>query len=167
MSEQAVLGGGCFWCLEAVFQRRQGVIGVASGYAGGHPERPSYKEVCSGKTGHAEVISIIFDTERVTFEELLELFWRSHDPTTLNRQGADTGTQYRSIILTTNEDQAETAAASIGEAQKHFSSKIVTEVKPLERFWEAEPEHRNFYNNDPNHPYCQMNILPKLKKLQL
>lgn len=164
-NEIAVLGGGCFWCVEAVFQRLPGVAAVASGYAGGQTAAPSYKDICRGDTGHAEVIRVEFEPEKISYAEILDMFWRAHDPTTLNRQGADSGTQYRSVILTASDAQAKTAAESKTAAQKHFGAPITTEIAPLEKFWPAEPEHQNFYNRNKYHPYCMFNVVPKLKKL--
>ena len=161
----AILGGGCFWCLEAVFQRSNGVLSVISGYAGGKTSCPSYKEICGGDSGHAEVIEVKFNPDIISYADIVDLFWRAHDPTTLNRQGADTGTQYRSIILTTSTQQAQTAQESKNAAMKHFPQPIVTEILPLTRFWAAETEHQNFYNRNKYHPYCLFNIIPKLKKL--
>lgn len=165
--ESAVLGGGCFWCLEAVFQRQKGVASATSGYAGGTTREPTYKEVCGGGTGHAEVIQVQFDPRAVSYSELLDLFWRAHDPTTRDRQGADVGPQYRSIILFSSEKQAEEAARSKESAQENFSSVIVTEIAPLSEFWPAEKDHHNFYNRNRGHPYCLFNIVPKLEKLGL
>lgn len=166
-NEFAVLGGGCFWCVEAVFQRRAGVLSVASGYAGGNTSAPSYKDICGGNTGHAEVVRVEFNPAEVSYAEILDLFWRAHDPTTPNRQGADTGTQYRSIILTADDAQAKAAAQSKTAAQEYFSAPIATEIAPLDKFWPAEPEHQNFYNRNKFHPYCMFNIIPKLKKLKI
>lgn len=164
-TEFAVLGGGCFWCVEAVFQRLSGVRAVVSGYAGGDTVAPSYKDICRGDTGHAEVIQIEFRPAEVSYAEILDMFWRAHDPTTLNRQGADSGTQYRSIILTTSPEQARAAEDSKTLAQKHFRAPITTEIAPLQKFWAAEKEHQNFYNRNAAHPYCAYNIIPKLQKL--
>lgn len=164
-NEIAVLGGGCFWCVEAVFQRLPGVLAVVSGYAGGQTSAPTYKDICRGDSGHAEVIQVEFAPDKVSYAEVLDAFWRAHDPTTLNRQGADKGTQYRSVIYTTSDAQAQTAADSKQLAQKHFSTPIVTEVSPLEKFWAAEKEHQDFYNRNAAHPYCIYNIIPKLQKL--
>lgn len=161
----ATVGGGCFWCLEAVFQRINGVSRVVSGYAGGRTENPNYREVCGGNTGHAEVIQIEFDPATVSYEKLLEVFWKCHDPTTLNRQGADTGTQYRSIILTHDEDQKKIAIASRAAAEKNFDSPIVTEIVPLTKFYAAENYHQDYYNQNGHAPYCQVVITPKLKKM--
>ena len=165
MSEVATLGGGCFWCLEAVYQRIKGVQSVVSGYAGGSVPNPDYRSVCSGKTGHAEVIQIGYDPGQLSFDQILEVFWASHDPTTLNRQGNDVGSQYRSIILTHDEDQDKTARASIEKWQSEFSDPIVTEVTPLKEFYSAEDYHQDYFNQNPGNPYCIFVIQPKLKKL--
>jgi len=166
--ETAVLGAGCFWCVEAVYQRVNGVVAVESGYAGGHVEDPTYNQVVSGKTGHAEVAKVTFDPEEISFEELLEVFWHTHDPTTLNRQGADVGTQYRSIILYHNDKQKEIAEQQIEllEKENYFDKPIVTEVKKFEAFYPAEDYHQDFYKNNPTQGYCRFVIKPKLKKLQ-
>jgi peptide-methionine (S)-S-oxide reductase len=161
----ATFGGGCFWCIEAVFQRIDGVTSVASGYAGGKTENPTYKEVCSGETGHAEVLQIEFDPKKLSYDKLLEVFWLAHDPTTLNRQGNDAGTQYRSIILYHDEGQKAAAEKSKKAAQAQFDSPIVTEITPLKKFYKAEGYHQNYYNNNPNIPYCAFVIRPKLKKV--
>jgi peptide-methionine (S)-S-oxide reductase len=161
----ATFGGGCFWCIEAVFQRIDGVTSVASGYAGGKTENPTYKEVCSGETGHAEVLQIEFDPKKLSYDKLLEVFWLAHDPTTLNRQGNDAGTQYRSIILYHDEGQKAAAEKSKKAAQAQFDSPIVTEITPLKKFYKAEGYHQNYYNNNPNVPYCAFVIRPKLKKV--
>ncbi|HMU85126.1 MAG TPA: peptide-methionine (S)-S-oxide reductase MsrA [Leptospiraceae bacterium] len=161
----ATVGGGCFWCLEAVFQRVNGVSKVVSGYAGGRTENPNYREVCGGNTGHAEVIQIEFDPATISYEKLLDVFWKCHDPTTLNRQGADTGTQYRSIILTHDENQKKLAIASRTAAEKNFDSPIVTEIVPLTKFYAAENYHQDYYNQNGHAPYCQVVIAPKLKKM--
>lgn len=165
-AEVATLGGGCFWCMEAEFQRIPGVISVTSGFAGGTKPNPTYKEVCTGETGHAEVTQIEFDPQKISYEKLLDYFWDAHDPTTLNRQGADTGTQYRSIILYTTEAQKAAAEKSKAEAQKHFKSPIVTEIVPLQKFYKAEDYHQNYYNDNPNQGYCQFVIRPKVEKLE-
>ena len=165
-TEIATLGGGCFWCTEAVFQMLPGVKSVTSGYAGGTKENPTYKEVCSGDTGHAEVIQIEYDPKVVSYEKLLETFWEAHDPTTLNRQGADTGTQYRSIILYSSEAQKAAAEKSKAEAQKHFGQPIVTEIVPLKKFYQAEDYHQDYYRDNPNQPYCRMVIRPKVEKFE-
>lgn len=166
-TEQATLGGGCFWCLEAFFQKVNGVNEVISGYAGGSEENPTYQQVCSGSTGHAEVVQIGFDSDVITYSELLNWFWKMHDPTTLNRQGNDSGTQYRSIILTHNDQQAEIATASMESVQSEFKDPIVTEIKPLETFYAAEAYHQNYYRTNPHQPYCAFVISPKLQKLGL
>lgn len=162
---QATLGGGCFWCVEAVFETEPGVTAVASGYAGGTTVDPSYEDVCSGTTGHAEVVQITFDPAQVTYARLLELFWLAHDPTTLNRQGADQGTQYRSVILYHDAAQKETAEKSKAAAQARFRNSIVTEIAPLETFYPAENYHQDYFRRNGRAPYCQMVISPKLRKL--
>lgn len=164
-TELATLGGGCFWCLEAVFERLPGVKSVASGYAGGHTENPTYEAVCSHTTGHAEVVQIEFDPKEISYEKLLDWFWEAHDPTTMNRQGADVGSQYRSIILYANEAQKIAAEKSKADAQKRLSQPIVTEIAPLTKFYAAESQHQDFFRNNPNHGYCQVVIRPKLEKL--
>jgi peptide-methionine (S)-S-oxide reductase len=163
--ETAVVGGGCFWCLEAVFKRVEGVSSVVSGYAGGTVENPSYDEVCTGNTGHAEVVKVFFDSRKVGYGELLDIFWKAHDPTTLNRQGADVGTQYRSIILFDGEAQRKTAEASLAGAKRSFSRPIVTQVEPLKAFYKAEGYHENYYDGHKGAVYCRLVIAPKLKKL--
>jgi len=167
MSELATFGGGCFWCLEAVFQKLDGVHSVASGYMGGAMKDPDYRSVCSGTTGHAEVVQVGFDPEVITFEELLQWFWRMHDPTTLNRQGNDVGTQYRSVIFYHSEAQREAAKASKTAAQAAFPSPIVTEISAAEAFYVAEDYHQNYFNEHQEAPYCQLLIAPKLDKLGL
>lgn len=164
---QATLGAGCFWCTEAVFQRLPGVVSVMPGYAGGTKPNPTYEEVCTGKTGHAEVAQITFDPSKISYEKLLEVFWEAHDPTTLNRQGADVGTQYRSAIFYHNEKQKLAAEKSKAEAQKLFDDPIVTEIHSLTNFYKAENYHQDYYKNNPNAPYCVFVIKPKLKKLKL
>jgi peptide-methionine (S)-S-oxide reductase len=165
-TEIATLGGGCFWCTEAEFQMLPGVISVTSGYAGGTKENPTYKEVCTGETGHAEVIQIVYDPKVVSYEKLLETFWEVHDPTTLNRQGPDSGTQYRSIILYSNEAQKAAAEKSKAMAQKHFKQPIVTEIVPLTKFYPSEDYHHDYYRTHPNQPYCRMVIRPKVEKFE-
>jgi peptide-methionine (S)-S-oxide reductase len=165
-TETATMGGGCFWCTEAVFQLLPGVKSVVSGYAGGKTENPTYKEVCSGGTGHAEVIQVEFDPSVITYQKVLEAFWEAHDPTTLNRQGADVGTQYRSIILYSNETQKAAAEKSKAEAQKRFERPIVTEIVPLTKFWTAEGYHQDYYRNNSTQPYCQIVIRPKVQKFE-
>jgi len=167
-SATAVFGGGCFWCMEAVFQNLPGITKITSGFAGGTTPNPTYDQVCTGRTGHAEVLQITYDPAKVTYNQLLDLFWRAHDPTTLNRQGADSGTQYRSIILTSSPEQASEAEASKKKAAAQFPDPIVTEIKPLTAFYPAEKYHQNYYNENKNvNPYCQIVIAPKLKKLGL
>jgi peptide-methionine (S)-S-oxide reductase len=164
--EKATLGGGCFWCLEAVFENVKGIEDVISGYAGGLIEHPTYETVCSGTTGHAEVVEIRFDPNIIRFEDILEIFWKIHDPTTLNRQGADIGTQYRSVILYHDENQKELAQKSKELAQKDFSSPIVTEISPLQKFWIAEDYHQDYFKKNPHQGYCQVVVAPKVKKFQ-
>ena len=162
-TEIATLGGGCFWCTEAVFQMLPGVKSVASGYAGGTKENPTYKDVCAGDTGHAEVIQIEYDPKVVSYEKLLETFWEAHDPTTLNRQGNDHGTQYRSIILYSSEAQRSAAEKSKAEAQKALGKPIVTEIVPLKKFYKAEGYHQDYYRDNSNQPYCRMIIRPNVE----
>src|SRR5262245_21242100 len=164
--EVATLGGGCFWCTEAIYQMLPGEKKVTSGYAGGAKENPTYKEVCTGTTGHAEVIQVEFDPKVVSYEKILDTFWEAHDPTTLNRQGNDTGTQYRSIILYQNEAQKKAAEKSKAEAQKHFVQPIVTEIVPLKQFYKAEGYHQDFYRSNPNQGYCRAIIRPKVEKFE-
>ncbi len=163
----ATFGGGCFWCVEAVFERLPGVKSVTSGYAGGITPNPDYKSICGGFTGHAEVVQIEFDPAIITFEKLLEVFWLAHDPTTLNQQGADRGTQYRSVILYHDDEQRTEAEASKVAARAQFNSPVVTEISPLGKFYAAEDYHQDFYRNNPAQPYCLATIPPKLKKLNL
>jgi len=165
-SETAVFGGGCFWCVEGTFQIVPGVTQVVSGYAGGHVENPTYKQVCTGETGHAEVVRVTFDPAKVKFRELVDLFWYMHDPTTLNRQGHDTGTQYRSAIFTMSDAQKKDAEASIAAHQKEFGGKIVTEVKPLTKFYPAEDYHQNFVNGNPDQGYVCAVAKPKIEKFK-
>ena len=165
-TELATFGGGCFWCLEAVFERLDGVKSVTSGYAGGTKENPTYKEVCTGATGHAEVIQIEFDPQKISYEKLLEVFWEAHDPTTMNRQGADAGTQYRSVILYHNDAQKRAAEKSKELAQWRFPRPIVTEIIPLTKFFKAEEYHQDYFRKNPNAPYCAVVISPKLEKLK-
>ena len=167
-SEIATLGGGCFWCVEAVFQRIEGVISVKPGYAGGNIKNPTYKQICTGSTGHAEVAKIEFDPSKITYAQILNVFWQSHDPTTLNRQGNDVGTQYRSVIFFHNKSQEEIAKKSKIDADKsgYWDNEIVTEVTLLNNYYDAEDYHDNYYNNNPNQPYCLFVIKPKLDKLE-
>ncbi len=165
--ELATLGGGCFWCTEAVFQEIRGVEKVVSGYAGGSvPGRPTYREVCSGLTGHAEVVQITFDANQINYETILTIFMTTHDPTTLNRQGADVGTQYRSVIYYSNEEQKNIAESLLKAMSSYFSKPIVTEISPLPIFFAAEAEHQNYYRNNSSQGYCSMVITPKLGKLR-
>lgn len=168
MTELATFGGGCFWCTEAVFQKLRGVSKVVSGYAAGDTDAPTYEQICTGATGHAEVIQITFDPAVISFEDLLAVFFATHDPTTLNQQGADRGTQYRSIILAHNEAQQSAAEKMIEElnASGEFSSPIVTQVEPIPTFYPAEGYHQNYFNANPGQPYCMAVIPPKLAKLQ-
>jgi peptide-methionine (S)-S-oxide reductase len=167
-NEVAVFGGGCFWCTEAVFAGLKGVESVVSGYSGGHAENPTYYEVCSEKTGHAEVIEIKFDPDQVSYNELLEVFFATHDPTTLNRQGADKGRRYRSVILYTGESQRDQAEAFIKDMDGSgaLSNPVVTELAEFEKFYEAEEEHQRFYIENAGTMYCQIVIDPKLKKVR-
>ena len=163
----ATFGAGCFWCVEAVFEQLDGVHAVESGYMGGEVQDPTYREICSGNSGHAEVTQIHYDPKIVSFETLLDWLWRSHDPTTLNRQGADIGTQYRSAIFYHNEAQREAAEASKVVAQKDFTTPIVTEITAATTYYPAEDYHQDYYRLNPNAPYCQIVIRPKLEKLAL
>ncbi len=165
-TQRATFGGGCFWCVEAVFERVGGVKSVTSGYAGGAMPDPNYKEVCNGDTGHAEVIQIEFDPGKLSYDQLLEVFWAAHDPTTLNRQGADEGTQYRSVIFYHDDAQKAAAEKSKVAAQKEYGGKVVTDIKPLTKFYPAEGYHQDYYRNNTHAPYCMMVITPKLKKLE-
>lgn len=164
--EKATFGGGCFWCVEAVFERIDGVADVISGYAGGHTKNPTYYEVTSGKTGHAEVCQITFDPAKISYDELLDIFWQAHDPTTLNRQGNDKGTQYRSAIYFHNNYQQKSVNASIEKAKKLFKDPITTEIKALDQFYVAEVNHQDYFANNPNVPYCTFVIAPKINKLE-
>lgn len=167
--EKATLGGGCFWCLEAVFERIDGVKSVTSGYAGGTVANPTYKQVCTGTTGHAEVVQIEYDPKIVTYEQLLDVFWECHDSTTLNRQGADAGTQYRSVIFYHDDKQkdlAEKSKATLSSSGT-YSDPIVTEISPLKGFYKAEDYHQGYFDNNQSAPYCTFVIRPKLKKLHL
>ncbi len=166
--ETATFGAGCFWCIEAIFENLKGVQKVISGYTGGHVKNPSYKEVTTGRTGHAEVAQIVYDPEEISFEELLEVFWQTHDPTTLNRQGADVGTQYRSAIFYQNENQKKLAEHYKKEldASGAFNDPIVTEITALGDFYVAEDYHQNYYTLNASQPYCSMVIRPKLEKFK-
>ena len=166
--ETATLGGGCFWCLEAVFDDLRGVESVVSGYAGGHVPGPTYEAVCSGSTGHAEVVQITFDPDQVSYRELLEVFFTIHDPTTLNRQGADVGTQYRSVVFHHSEEQRRTAQEVIRdlEAERVWELPIVTEVVPFTEFYPAEDYHQEYFARNPRQAYCQVVIAPKVAKFR-
>lgn len=165
--EVAVFGGGCFWCTEAVFSRIRGIEKVTSGYAGGKVANPTYFQVSEELTGHAEVVKLEFDPTVITYPQLLDIFWHVHDPTTLNQQGADVGTQYRSIILYTSEQQRTDAEASLAELKRtnEFRAPIVTEIKELDTFYTAEEYHKNYYDRNADQPYCQVVINPKIEKL--
>jgi peptide-methionine (S)-S-oxide reductase len=164
----ATFGSGCFWCTEAIFERLNGVVKVESGYAGGTVENPTYEEVCTGKTGHAEVTQITYDPKIITYDELLEVFWKTHDPTTLNRQGNDVGTQYRSVIFYHNEEQKELAENYKKELDKSgaWDNPIVTEISPVTNFYPAEGYHQDYYENNPNQGYCAFVIAPKVEKFE-
>ena len=166
--ETATFGAGCFWCVEAVFQNLQGVASVVSGYAGGTVENPTYEQVCSGATGHAEVCQIHFDPARISYKELLEVFWQTHDPTTLNRQGSDEGTQYRSAIFYHSDQQRQTAELYKKElaAAKIWDRPIVTEIVPFKKFYKAEDYHQNYYRQNAGQPYCRFVITPKVDKFR-
>ena len=166
MTELATLGGGCYWCTEAIYQMLPGVKSVQSGFAGGSKDNPTYEEVCTGATGHAEVIEVEYDPSVITYEKLLHTFWEAHDPTTLNRQGPDSGTQYRSIILYKTPEEKATAEKSKAEAQKNFKDPIVTQIVPLKKFWKADDYHQNYFRTHPNQPYCRTIIRPKVEKFE-
>lgn len=165
-TELATLGGGCFWCTEAVIERLAGVKKVTSGYAGGSVANPTYEQVCSGDTGHAEVIQVEFDPAVISYDKILEVFFEAHDPTTLNRQGADAGTQYRSVIFYHNEEQQKAAARAKVAAQALWPDPIVTEIVPLPKFYPAEGYHQDYFRRNPNQGYCTFVIKPKVKKLE-
>ena len=165
--QKATFGAGCFWCVEAVFERLDGVKDVMPGYTGGHKNNPTYKEICTGMTGHAEVAQVTYDSKIITFNELLDMFWKSHDPTTRNRQGNDIGTQYRSAIFYHNDKQkllAEESKLKVDDS-RIFTNPIVTEITKLDKFWPAEDYHNNYYANNMDQPYCRIVIKPKLDKL--
>ena len=166
-SELATFANGCFWCTEAVLEQVDGVLDVTSGYMGGTVDRPSYQQVCSGTTGHAETVLVVYDPARISYRDLLRVFWESHDPTTLNRQGADEGTQYRSAIFVHDDAQETAAKAAIRRHQPGFARPIVTEVTRASRFWPAEQYHQDYFRTNPNERYCRAVIAPKLKKLGL
>lgn len=162
-SQQAILAGGCFWCLEALFERVPGVLDVESGYTGGHLEKPGYEAVCTGTTGHAEAVRIRFDADILPYEDILECFWKFHDPTTLNRQGADVGEQYRSAIFYLDEEQEKIAGRSLAAAAGSFKQPIVTVIEKADTFWPAENYHQDYFKHNSDAPYCRFAILPKLK----
>ncbi|MGD0338854.1 MAG: peptide-methionine (S)-S-oxide reductase MsrA [Bacteroidota bacterium] len=164
-SEKATFGAGCFWCTEAIFERLDGIKSVVSGYSGGTVPNPSYEEVCTGKTGHAEVVQITYNPAKISYERLLHIFWECHDPTTLNRQGADIGTQYRSVIFYHDESQKYLAEKIKDDVQKNFHDPIMTEILSLTNFYPAENYHQDYYKVNPEAPYCRLVITPKLKKL--
>lgn len=164
--EVATLGGGCFWCIEAVYDDLQGILSVESGYAGGQTANPTYKQVCSGATGHAEVIDVAFDPRQIPLDDILDVFFHVHDPTTLNRQGADVGTQYRSVILYRDEAQRAAAEAAKQRAQAEWADPIVTEIAPLDTFYNAEDYHQEYFANNPYQGYCQVVIAPKVAKFR-
>lgn len=165
-TETAILAGGCFWCVEAVFDDLAGVLSVESGYIGGHVDNPTYRQVCEENTGHAEAVRITFDPAQISYDELLDVFFHIHDPTTLNRQGNDVGEQYRSAIFYLNEEQKAAAEKAIAEAQRHWADPIVTQVVPATRFWEAEDYHQEYFANNPNQPYCAAVVGPKVRKFR-
>ena len=166
MSELATFGGGCFWCVEAAFKEIDGVSAVTSGYAGGHVDNPSYREVCTGNTGHAEVVQVEYDPDRIGYDELLEIFFSVHDPTQLNRQGPDVGTQYRSIVLAHDDEQREQAAAYIEALDEEYDDEVVTELDELETFYRAEEKHQDYFEKNPNDAYCRMHAQPKVEKVR-
>ncbi|MBV6499616.1 MAG: Peptide methionine sulfoxide reductase MsrA [Prosthecobacter sp.] len=165
-TESAVIGGGCFWCVEAQYKMLKGVQKVVSGYAGGTVDNPTYKQVCNGDTGHAEVIRIDYDPDIITFKDIIDLFWLAHDPTTLNRQGNDEGTQYRSTIMYSSEEQKKIAEASMAEAQKEIQGRIVTEIVALKKFYPAEDYHQDYFANNPYQGYCRVVVSPKVAKFK-
>ncbi len=166
MTETATLAGGCFWCTEAVFEELDGVEDVTSGYAGGHVEDPSYEAVCRGETGHAECVQVEYDPDILSYEDVLTVFFATHNPTTKDRQGPDVGSQYRSAVFYHDEDQRERVEAFVDDLEAEYDDPIVTEIAPLETFYRAEDYHQNYYENNPDSGYCTINIDPKLSKLQ-
>jgi peptide-methionine (S)-S-oxide reductase len=165
-TQLATLGGGCFWCLEAFYEKFEGVQAVVSGYTGGQTLNPTYKQVCNGDTGHAEVVQIEFDPAKISYAQLLEIFWEMHDPTTLNRQGNDVGTQYRSAIYYHDDAQKQAIEKSLAAAKKKFNKPITTEIAALGKFYVAEESHQDYFRRNPNQPYCAYVISPKMQKLQ-
>lgn len=166
MSELATLGGGCFWCLEAVYQEMEGVQSVRSGYMGGQVPDPTYEEVCSGRSGHVEVAEVVFDAKTITFRDVLDVFFAIHDPTTLDRQGNDVGTQYRSVIFYTSEEQRQVAEEAIKEQQANWRDTIVTAVEPASTFYVAENYHQNYFRDNPRQSYCMFVVSPKVSKFR-
>ncbi len=166
--EKATLGGGCFWCTEAVYKELNGVAKVKPGYSGGQIKNPAYREVCTGRTGHAEVVQVTFDPDIISFTEILEVFFRTHDPTTLNRQGNDVGTQYRSVIFYHNQTQKEIAEKVIERIENElvYNKPIVTQVEPFDAFYEAEDYHHDYFERNPGQPYCQFVVAPKVEKFR-
>lgn len=165
--QTAILGGGCFWCIEAVYTRAKGVISAVSGYAGGDNPNPTYQEVCTGTTGHAEIVTIKYDENIISYEDILDIFFEIHDPTTLNRQGADTGTQYRSVIFYLDEEQRDAAEAKIEDLQRHLDAPIVTELSPAPEVYDAEGYHQDYLTHNPNQGYCQAVVAPKVQKFMM
>jgi len=166
MTETATFGGGCFWCVEAAFEELAGVESVTSGYAGGHTDDPTYKAVCSGSTGHAEVVRVEYDPDVLGYDDLLEVFFAVHDPTQLNRQGPDVGSQYRSIVLPEDDEQRELAAAYVEALDEEYDDDVVTELEPLDTFYEAEEYHQNYFDENPNDAYCNVHAKPKVEKVR-
>ncbi|QCS42065.1 peptide-methionine (S)-S-oxide reductase MsrA [Natrinema versiforme] len=164
--ERATFGGGCFWCTEAAMKELEGVDSVTSGYAGGHADDPTYREVCSGNTGHAEVVQVEYDSNAISYDELLEVFFATHDPTQLNRQGPDVGTQYRSIVLYHDDDQRTQAEAYIDALDSEYDDDVVTELEPLGTFYRAEEKHQDYFEKNPNDAYCTMHAAPKVEKVR-
>ena len=165
-TETAIVGGGCFWCVEGAYKIVPGILKITSGFAGGNTENPTYKQVCQGDTNHAEVVKVEFDPAKITFRDVIDLFWDLHDPTTPNRQGHDVGTQYRSIILYTSDEQKKIAEESKAAAKSKFSDPIVTEIVPLKKFYSAEDYHQDYFANNPTQPYCQAVVGPKIAKFK-
>jgi peptide-methionine (S)-S-oxide reductase len=167
-SARATLAGGCFWCIEAAFAELDGVESAVSGYAGGHVDDPTYEAVCRGETGHAEAVQVTYDPDALTYEDLLEVFFSIHNPTTKDREGPDVGTQYRSAVYYHDEDQREAVERFVDEleAEGVYDDPIVTEIEPLERFWEAEEHHQDYFEKNPNKPYCAANVRPKVQKVR-
>ena len=165
-TQTATFGGGCFWCIESVLKELRGVVSVTSGYAGGHVEAPSYEDVCTGETGHAEVVQVEFEPDAISYRDLLDVFFTIHNPTTLNRQGPDVGSQYRSIVLYHDDEQRQIIASAIEDVQPLYDDEIVTDVESLEVFYPAEEYHQDYFEKNPDNTYCTVNINPKLSKLR-